>query len=253
HKKLHQKIRLLLANPTFQKDVNDIKKRFSTAIEQVSNARQKLDLAITNSEEKRLKILADSWLKKHLEVVRTPALHKKINGILTKYALSPKESWMGALSNFLLYGGSMIPLSGINQTITFPTPKEESDFESHMVNSLVGQNFGMVIEKERKETMLFVRIYDDTSLEDIKKGWKLIDEARRKVLSKKRFYPLKNLELAEKINKVDIKNPGMTDWEKQQEIFGEVSAQNWGEIETQRRRKVKQTRSRYKKRFKPKS
>jgi hypothetical protein len=127
--------------------------------------------------------------------------------------------------------------------------------ENKYLDLLNGANFTMFVKEEKttKELELFIQIFENTSLDDIKKYWKSILKYQ-KILKEnkkigKRYYPLKKLGEAKEIFDLD-KRKGMSDWEKQEEIYGEVGDLNFGAIECKRKNKLKQIRHQYKKRLK---
>ena len=105
---------------------------------------------------------------------------------------------------------------------------------------------------QNNESKLAIHLYDNCSLKDIEKYWGRISqklkELRKMKGDKKRYYPQKNLSTAIKLKRLD-KNKNLTDWEKSDELFGELNYKNLqkqGLVENKRRKNLKQIRHRYK-------
>jgi len=97
------------------------------------------------------------------------------------------------------------------------------------------------------ESELMIKIYPDTSLDDIKISWKAISKEQallRGEHKKKRWYPLRNIEIAKKIQQ--LKKDSISDWEVQEKLFGEITDINFGKEERRRCARIRQTRKRYK-------
>lgn len=112
-------------------------------------------------------------------------------------------------------------------------------------------NFGIKIEnnKETKELELFVQIFENTSLRDLEKNWHIVAKQQKKLKEQKgidkRYYPLKNLDKAKRIK--ELREQGKSDWEIQEEIYGDIGDLDFAEREKKRKVWIKQIRNFYKK------
>ncbi len=254
HKKIQQIMDLLLANPRFREDAKNAKKRLNRIIEKAGYIQAILDKEIAKVMDSNGRTSAKGILKAfkrlrpsgYFNKRITPLEEKKINeeveALTKKYNLHPKESWYGSIKKFILFDNLEPPSNFFSRKeITLVADTEELFRQ---------QNFG--IKMDLNEPALFIRVYSNTSLGDVKKGWKLIENLRNRtymLYGKKRFYPLKNLSLAKQILGIDNKDgvrKGVTDWVKRNEIFGDTD--DFKE-EDKGIGKIKITRHRYKRRF----
>ena len=112
-------------------------------------------------------------------------------------------------------------------------------------------NFGIKIENNKvtKEPELFVQIFENTSLRDLENNWHIVAKQQKKLKEQKgigkKFYPLKNLDKAKRIK--ELREQGKSDWEIQEEIYGEAGDLDFGKVENKRKGLVKQIRNFYKK------
>jgi hypothetical protein len=284
HKKINQKIALLLCNPNFLKDIEKTRKSRKNLIDRIkkledasNDCNKKIyDLMIEKGMKPPFNIAEQSspeiranfklliqYAEKQSDLESDPYLKEDVKKILQQYDLSPETAWEFSVMNFILHGKFSDPLLAHFDFRLLPFNKKEK-FQEEMKSlsnlmisrDMMGNNFCVFLEKDNQtnEPVVLIRLFNNTSKKDIVSGWKYIASIRDSALKKgKRFYPLKNLDLANRINRLDKDGNLKSDWEKQEEIFGEVASANFGEVESQRRKKIKQTRSRYKKRFGTKS
>lgn len=254
NKKTRQEIELLLVNPNFNKDVGAIRRQFRTTIKVAVGAREGLFAAIGGKTKAELRVLSKQSTRSELRILNDSAFQKQRDDLGLRYRLRPKERWEVVLNYYILYGEIMAPFAMSNREFEFffdGKSVAQTNFKPDEIKISL-HNFDVAI-KHSPDPRLYIEIFQDTSADDVKNGWGVVDEIRKAVLGKKRFYPLKSLALEKQILSTDAKKTKVSDWEKQQKIFGEAKGRGWGKKETRRRRVIKQTRSRYKKRFKPKS
>lgn len=268
-KKITQEIELLLINPQFQKDVAELRKKFAATtipysyhagtlrsqIKELEALTGKHWFSLTNPEKKKFPLYfscesgAAFWtfaisglLRK--EKVKLEKFRKAAVALTRRHHLIPERAWSFCIVNYLL-NDVLIPPSFWFLDASLPDNKFD----------LVNSNFGIAIKPDAGEYTIALQIREDTSLHDIRRGWKSVDTLKKLVYGKKRFYPLspQSLRLTASVIQQDIESPDESDWEKQERIFGVVTGTNFGKIETKRRQQVKRVRHKAKNRFGPKS
>jgi hypothetical protein len=253
HKKTRQKVELLLANPNFQRDVSSLRKKFKSSIEDVLSKQNSLFAKLLrNPKRSEIHRMVHDWMNAYVSIGSNHDFNREILIIANRYRLQPRERWESLLHMYTILGIVSAPQSVRNRPLTFTIGRGFATSESLITQDLMRKNFDITLQNG-DEKRIFIELFQDTTLEDIKQGWEVIDRTRRKLLGKKRYYPLNSLALGMKVIEADKSNPEQSDWEKQEEIFGTASGSDWGEQEKKRRKFVKQTRYKYKKRFKPES
>ena len=256
HKKIIQKEKLLFSNPEFNNDI----KKLRTKLKPLMIKTEKLEAEHRKIMEKcffysksgkpelppKYPKLLDKHIKEYSEKDKTLWMDEDLNvavyELMNKYKLYPKSYWWAGLTDFILRDFFLPPSQFFDETKKYFIGKSKS-------LNLDDKNFGLMVENEENEIALYLRILPDTSLQDVKNGWAEIEKARNFLFGKKRFYPLKNLELAKQILNIDKKygiRKGVSDYNKQDMIFGEKETFKEEDVGI---RKIKQNRHRYKKRF----
>ena len=223
--KIKQKMELLELDSKFLKDISDLKKKHKKLVQEYRNYLKKICLkldrildnvdirtknfkfsdcfkTITPEEKKTITSLAIKAYKP----LEDKELNKDAVDLCKKYKLYPANLWRHPLMLYIAIG-SFTPLSywlktGLDKFMT----KEE---KKNIFKIAPNLNFAIKIEKnkETKEPELFVQIFENTSLRDLEKNWQVVFEQQKKLKElkniKKRFYPLKNLPIIEKLIKID--------------------------------------------------
>jgi len=262
HKKIRQKVDLLLLDKGFVGDVENLRTgslrsvvREAIRLNDLSNqeffgfVRKDKDLSV------HLKTYLDLCAKRS-EIEKSDRLTSAILSLIKTYKLFPEAAWLPRLTDFILYGELRRPVF-----ISAPSLAKlnlSPDQHNKVVTALydLGENnFGIEIREETRtgEIAFFIRVLENTAKQDIVAGWGNVSVVRDAIFGKKNFYPLKSLDLAKKIREVDAGDSSNSDWDKAEKIFGEAKGAGWGKTERKRKRKIQQTRSRYKKRFGTKS
>jgi len=239
HKKIRQKIDLLLCNPNFKKDVSRLRALFRAIYNKSAFlTRETIRIGLLPGDTKREMWRHSLKLNKHFfDIENNKILAQEVSKMLKKYQLEPQNIWFQELRYFIINNYFIPALSSMETTVSHESLKV---IDTDM--GLFKQNFRIWVDSKRG---LCVQIFNDTSLADVRRGWKYVERAKKVYYDKTRFYPLKNLNLAKKI--LDLDNgTEQTDWAKQNEIFGDTDSFS---EEDKGIRKIKQTRHQYKKRF----
>lgn len=277
HKKIEQKIKSLLCDEQFLQDAEVVRSGFP---EQVKDANQLESSYI--AETKKLVALAieKGYLpsdpkfkrlpeykshqalfltrdKKRSLLFRDMEARPAVSLLLIKYKLLPKKAWLRPVINFLFYKEFSQPFFGSLGSLVRITSSKKVDIPD-LIQKLGNKNFEVVVKNEGfGENAVFIRLFENTSKQDVVAGWKYIAEVRDRVLGGRRYYPLKNLGLGKQIVDLDRSNPRIkgkewksSDWEKQNVLFGETSD---AKIENKNISKIRINRHRHKKRFGTKS
>ncbi|MDD5146044.1 MAG: hypothetical protein PHF44_04350 [Candidatus Pacebacteria bacterium] len=270
--KIKQKMELLELNQNFLKDISVLRRKHSKLVKEYNFNFKKiapkfLKITInallwnkiktedsetsdssaplfTPKDKNRFKSLS----KKAYKPLEDKNLNKDIIDLCGKYKIYPANLWKHTLGVFIATKCFAPPTHWFRVGLgNYETKEERKDIFKLPPNL----NFAVKIEdnKETNEPELFIQIFENTSLRDLEKNWQTVFEQQKKLKeikdTKKRFYPLFNLEKAKKIQ--ELRKKGKSDWEIQEEIFGENSNLNFGKIENKRKNIVKQIRHQYKK------
>jgi hypothetical protein len=266
NERISQKLKLILGNPRLLRDAGILREELKKSsvgkmVEEAINVDASFSASVHKQMALNKPLLDRALLSKYLakskieddSMVRNAALV-----LAAKYDLRPLGAWAQSLVSLILYGHCNPPsfdsLSSLTSLLNRANPKVRDEvFDA--ISELRKQNFGMTAIRDRYtgNLSIFIELFQNTSKNDIVAGWGAIKKIKDLALGKRNFYPLKNLDLANKISSLDESKKSVSDTEKMEEIFGEAGGANFGKIEEKRKRKIKQTRSRYKKRFGTKS
>ena len=200
------------------------------------------------------------YLAKKESLAADVAVFKFSRALADKYGrrhgFSPTWGWCHTITMFLLFN---------EKTTPWPLDVPNDVFaalhaEEHGEKVLTKLNFEIKVMESPLlgNQELYIQIFDTTASRDVVAGWRFIDAARKVLLGKKRAYPKRNLALAEQVLDLDKKmgNEYGSDWKKRDIIFGESGeafTPESGAKESKERKKIKQTRYSYKRRFDSKS
>lgn len=259
--KIREKIEFLRINEKFQKKARVLRKKWTPLIKEynyyLKKIRNLIFRKLIKSILRKLKILSPSQKEKDVakpfggkieKIVLNTKFQKDIINLTKESKLYPLEYWKGTIMLYILTKHFFSPTYFMKLGLAKNIPKKE------IANIPKDLNFAIKIEKNKKtkEAELFVQIFENTILRDLKKNWKLIaerqEELRKRKGVEKRFYPHKNLEIEKKLVKLDSKK--MSDWEKQEEIYGVAKGLDFGKIENKRKNRLKKIRQRLKKKMK---
>ena len=263
--KIIQELEVLEMNEDFLKDISILRKKWANIIKDYLFYLKKFT-------EKGLKILADAGAldklragsseppidpctskdKKELKSLQLKAYKpleneifiKDLIDLCKKYKVFPVSIWYRSIQLYVVYGQFLPTDKWFGVGLSNYASNEE------ILTMPKDLNFAIKIEenKETSEPELFIQIFENTSLGDIEKNWNFIVKQKDKLKKvkdiKKNYYPLKNLERNKKIRELD--KQGKSDWEIQEEIFGEITDVDFGKIENKRKNLIKQTRHKYK-------
>lgn len=259
--KISKKIQLLRINKNFLRDVNILREKWTGLIDEYNLGFKKiteklskiwrkykvkgspLSHPLTKKEKDKFSFLA----RQTYEVLKNKDFNKDATSLAKKHTLYPTNLWRHPLILFIVTK-KFFPVSywlKIGLENHFPTKE--------IIAPLEDLNFAIEIRnnKETNEPELFIQIFENTILRDLKKNWKLITKCQKKLKKlkgiKKRDYILKNLKIAKKLNELDKKEK--SDWIKQEKIYGEIKGLDFGKEEKKRKNRIKQIRHRYKKRI----
>jgi len=260
--KTKQKIQLLINNEKFLNDVGILKKKWNDFLKDYVISTEKIEEALdkimqkvyqahlkqrptpklTKQEQKNLSI----WGKIFKEDLLTNTkFNKDIFNLCQKYKLYPIDLWKYPLFFYILTGDFEQPniWAGL-KSLGMLSIKELIELPKNM-------NFDVEIRenKKTKEQELFVHIFESTSWRDLKKYWKVINDLQERLKKEKgigkRYYPRKNLVTERQLTELDKTN--LSDWEKQEKIYGEISSADFGKEERKRRARIEVIRHRSKK------
>ena len=250
-----QQIKLLTLNAEFMGDTTNLKTKWSNFIKKHNNLINELFKQVMKLQNK---FLTDKILPSETELAELKSLGKsqeelfnniKFNqdlfSLCRKYKLYPIKFWQYSLTFFLVINDfsppNYWPGLGLKD---YSSAKE-------MIKLPRDLNFDLLINvnKETKEPELFIHIFERTIIEDIKSHWKVIMayQAKLKQVKKpgKRPYPQKALNQYEALVQLDKTN--LSDWEKQERIYGEIPGTDFGPKEIKRRNNIENLRYRHKK------
>lgn len=250
--KIAQKVKLLRLNENFNKDIWLLRKRWRSLIKRNNILRREQDKIFkkiikkyqTTDLELKKEDKEIQWriARKRVKLIQTPAFLNDLLNLAKKYKLYPLDFWVDSLMNVIFYNFFFIdPLRLDIQEYEFPRISclpSDANFEIRLLK-----------HPSTGEPELLIKLFDDCSWRDIKKYWNYISDRLKKLREikgiKKRYYPLKNLEIAKKLFELDKEE--RSDWIKQEKIYGEAGDLDFGKIEWKRKNKIKQIRYRYKK------
>lgn len=274
NKKISQKFKLVLGNKALLHEAGIMReKMMRTSLRKFMEEAMKLDARFSVSIREQLAsnsqvdwiafwasftpqdAVAKSKIESHPTIVAAARL------LATKYELEPLLAWTYSLVSLILYGYSYPPifesLRDLTPLLIKLNPKKRAE-AMNAISELRQQNFGILARKDEYtgKMSLYIQLLGNTSKNDIVRGWGAIKKIKDLALGKGNFYPLKNLDLASKISSLDESEKSASDWEKRDKLFGgddKVMTPEIGVEESKQRKKIKQTRYSYKKRFGTKS
>lgn len=186
--------------------------------------------------------------QKAYEPLKNDEFNKDLIELCKKYSLFPIDYWRKPLQLFVATDNFFPPTNWFSIGLANHTPVKEMDDIFKVPPDL---NFAIKIEnnKNTNEPELFVQIFENTSARDLTDNWHIVAKQQKKLKGQKgvekKFYPLKNLDKAKKIK--ELREQGKSDWEIQEEIYGEAGDLDFGKIENKRKGLIKQIRNFYKK------
>lgn len=279
NKKIVQKLKELLVDRSFIEEVESLRNGLckdlvrETAqifenIQKITNEAisviTKKDISFESFEKtkggrKILKTLSE-YLHATIVVKENPILEEASALLVRKYKLIPAKSWINTISTYILTGEIKMPdFFDLSPNLVLLEEGEKIRLNEKLTHlglelELNKENFGIFIEEKSNELpIVYIQLFGNTCKEDIVSGWGKIAKIRDKIYAEKRYYPKRSLDLAAKILDMDLNKNNLSDWEKQGEIFGEIPNLDFGRIENQRKKKIKNIRQRYNKRSGPKS
>ncbi|MGD0576486.1 MAG: hypothetical protein ABSA74_00210 [Candidatus Staskawiczbacteria bacterium] len=272
--KILQKIEILESTPSFLKDASVLKEKYPALVAEYNDNLQKIwqryDEMLANAgiwdkiksgeiTPKNPADISTLLTPKDLEEIGflmikayKPFEDKNFSkdeiDLCKKYDCFPIDYWKQVIQIFVATGHFFSPTPFFAVGLASHTALKDMDDILKLPKDL---NFGIKIEdnKETKEPELFVQIFENTSLRDLENNWHIVAKQQKKLKEKKgvdkKFYPLKNLDKAKRIE--ELRKQGKSDWEIQEEIYGEVGDVDFGKIENKRKGWIKQIRNFYKK------
>lgn len=256
--KIRQKMEILEMNDDFLKDMSVLRKKWANAVKEYNFYFKKIinkafkkgaddDIKkiimggtkptgdqYTLKDKKEFKVLGEKAYKP----LQDKLFNEDVVALCKKYKLFPTSIWKYPIQISVVFGEFFPASNWLTVGLSgFASNKEIMTIPQDL-------NFAIKIEnhKETNEPELFIQIFENTSLGDVEKNWKLIAKEKEKLKGikdiKKNYYPLKNIEKAKIIK--DLRKQGKSDWEIQEEIFGEITDVNFGKIENKRKNSVKQ-------------
>ena len=272
--KIEQTIRLLKINKKFLKDIDVLRKKWSSfiiehrapidkfAIELVKMALRgflnKKEKPFNPNEEEK-KNLSDFGKLAEQNLFTNAKLNQDVLNLCKQHKLYPISLWRDKIIIFIVTNdfsfSNKLAGKGLAE---YSSSEEISQIPEDM-------NFSPKIEKNKdtKEQELFIQIYETTSLQDIKKYWHTVkhyqDKLKKAKKIGKRYYPKKSLETAEKLFPLDKTtksekyyeptldkwiNEKITDQKKALAIYGNNLSNK--KEEQKAKNTIKQIRHRYK-------
>jgi len=258
--KTDQKIEDLKINPNFLRNITILRKKWANFINKHKAFIDKiLKLTIKNQNKSHLNKTKHYKLskkdlnklsligKQHQWLFKNAEFNKDIFACAKKYKLYPIKNWQ-------------YPLTFFTVTNNFDPPNYWPSLELQAYSSMQemiqlprNMNFNLQIKdnEETNESELWIHLYENTTLQELKKHWKVInnyqDKLKRIKNTGKRYYPRKNMKKEKQSIELDKTN--LSDWEKQEKIYGEIKSSDFGPEEKKRKTRLKVMRYRYKKRF----
>ncbi len=237
-------------------DINAVITKLAKAHD--TNSRKHLDIHVKMVIAEIAKTIEAEGLEYFLasrKLLETPDFQNAIFEITEKYTkkykLSPMRQWFFTIAEFIAFKETNPPAIMDFPIETLPDFVMDEKEERRFANL----NFGIKVVNDEitGEPEFFIQIFKDTSKDDVVKGWNTINLIRKNTVGENRFYPVKNLKRYQKIAKADKELGKASDWEKQRVVFGEATSENWGAIETKRKKSLKQGRYYIKRKFGTKS
>lgn len=241
-KKFIQRLEELEINTDFQKEIDALRKKWCQQIERSFQITEEMGDVIreegfkgpenlTEVQEKRLRSLQ----KESTNFLLNKDLINDSVEVAKKFHLYPADNWSTTIS-FIIFG----------------KPEDSYLHRAFFSNNYFSKNFkncDVIFQKNllTNEKELFIKIFPDTSLEDIKITWKEIVKTQKRLrenIGWKRFYPKTSIPTAKKLKELDTKD--IDDWQKQEIIYGESRGADWGKKEVKRKANLRQIRKRYK-------
>jgi hypothetical protein len=215
--RIEQRVQIPFLNPGLNKEIELLREKFSFLIKK----RHELEVVMGNGEAKEeISAAFQEWAS----IGTNKVVNRSISVLLKKYNLTPRDIWEEGLLSLILDGQFQIG------------------------NYFLGDNFLVFIDiGENYKPQVYIQIFENTSSHDIRNGWASIAKIRDAAIGTKRFYPFKSLSLAQEILKSDEEQPGISDYDRQELLFGAKTSGNWGAIEAKERKKIKNVRHRAKK------
>lgn len=275
NRKIAQKIKLLKINQQFNQDINCLQKKWTKLIKKNNNLSNELVISYKKLSQKywkkyNLKPTAPHIFTKILHKINKKECHdflKKFGAILRnnsnrqlkivsnkyfdedctilckKYKLFPITNWFIVIHNYILNNYFLSPLFHYDPI-----------FNEKKIDKLgLDANFNIEILTDplSNEEQVHIIPFENTTIADIKKYWKKVTEINKILYHKKgidkRYYPLKNLNIANQLFNLD--KIEKSDWIKQEKIYGEITDENFAKKEKLRKNRLKQIRYSYKKRI----
>jgi len=292
HKTIQQTLRSLESNEFFQKDVFELRDKWSGIIQKAKIHHDeagailakftfdKVTLPKIEKEEdvlpliaeleKRAKNLTDQekkeWavpMEKYLLTLANRNFTNDIIAVCQKYTLSPIDIWLPQIRTYVVLNELNPPDFFLTAGLSDYLSKDE------IIHAPQDLNFIPKVETNPAtgEKELSVRFLPNTTLkQDLGKHWKIIDKIQKLLRIEKgikRFHPVKNQEIAEKVAELDKQKTEayfdplsqkpietkMTDIYKALKVYDDVPFGKKEELKAGNR--IKQIRHQQKKRSKP--
>jgi len=259
--KTEQTIQLLRNDENFLHDIYALKKKQKDSIKEASESIKELENIFDKTLEKALlkkeypAKMAKGEKKKLPNLVKVfesdlftgKKFDKNIVGLCRKYKLYPIDFWYYSLVFYILTDDFMQPNLWAGRKL-----ENKISFEEFLkLPKNMNFDFEIRLNKQTKEQELFIKIFESTSLSDLKKNWKIINALQKWLKEEKgidkRYYPKKNLGVEKTLSELDKTN--LSDWEKQEKIYGEIPGIDFGKEEKKRRGRIETIRNRQKKRL----
>jgi len=272
--KTKQKLRLLIAKRKFCKDIKNLCGKWKQEIKKHSSLEKQIRKRVTKitkilnklvknpKDKKNLKELMEIGLliSQQKRIEQKQRLNQDLIRLIKKYRLYPNALWRSVLLDFVFHKRveGTYSLAHFNPACL----KLSKGLMDHIYPDI---NFGvkLIENEETREPELYIQIYEDTALREVKKHWKLIKKCQESLKRlkgiKKRYYPLKNLSIAEELAGLDknkekeyyeptldkfIKEK-ITDLSKALSIYDDIPCDTKEEQKAEKR--IRQIRRRYKK------
>jgi hypothetical protein len=198
NKKTKQRIELLFANTRFVADIAILHNRFAPLLKE-ANARVLKYIKFTQTHPNK-KVPYEKIFSGWRGIAFDQKMLRAVADLAKKYKL-PFDQWRDGLIDLIFYGRFTDPVD---------------DF-------MTGNNFGIIIETNKftGEKELYLRIYGDTSRDDVVAGWSSIKKIQKQYGIVKRFYPIPNLSIEKLVREVDEHHAGekMPDRKREKLIF----------------------------------
>ncbi|MSU73933.1 hypothetical protein EXS56_02205 [Candidatus Kaiserbacteria bacterium] len=166
--------------------------------------------------------------KKTAELLLDKKLRDESIGLAKKFKLYPAEEWSNIIVSIFFCPPECNYLTAAMYDDPFFMKKTKNCVVVARVNP------------STNEEELLLKIFPDTSIDDVKKSWPVVAEQQKQLrtrLGQKRFYPHKNLKIAEKIKK--LKEQGVSEWEIQEQVYGESMGLDFGKEEVKKKARIR--------------